>query len=113
MVALPAGSKATNRRTVLMARTPPTLALEAARAVALGTAPTPALGASPPTRFWLRTSGFWEKLGSRVSNRFAGGVLIVEVSKQVPAPPRNGLPEAFRRPLRVLDGIATPGPKPV
>ena len=69
----------------------------------------------PPkqTRFWLRTSGFWENIGSRVSNRFAGGVLIVEVTKQVPAPPRNGLPEAFRRPLRVLDGIAAPGPRPV
>lgn len=66
-----------------------------------------------PTRFWLRTSGFWEKVGSHVSNRFAGGVLIVEVSKQVPAPPRNGLPEAIRRPLRVLDGIAAPGAKPV
>ena len=69
----------------------------------------------PPNNkpFWLRTSNFWEKLGPRVSNRFAGGVLIVEVRKQVPAPPRTGLPEAFRRPLRVLDGIAAPGPKPV
>jgi len=69
----------------------------------------------PPkeTRFWLRTSGFWEKLGGHVSNRFAGGVLIVEVTKQVPAPPRTGLPEAIRRPLRVLDGIAVPEPKPV
>lgn len=68
----------------------------------------------PPTekRFWLRTSAFWEKLGGRVSNRFAGGVLIVEVTKQVPAPPRTGLPAAIRRPLRVLDGIAVPDPKP-
>lgn len=69
----------------------------------------------PPTdtRFWMKTSGFWERLGSRVSNRFAGGVLIVEVKKQVPAPPRTGLPEAIRRPLRVLDGLAAPEPKPV
>lgn len=69
----------------------------------------------PPkeTRFWLKTSTFWERLGGRVSNRFAGGVLIVEVSKQVPAPPRTGLPEAIRSPLRVLDGIATPEPKPI
>ena len=64
-------------------------------------------------RFWLKTSAFWEKLGRRVSNRFAGGVLIIEVTKQVPAPPRNGLPEAIRRPLRVLDGITSPEPKPV
>jgi SAM-dependent methyltransferase len=69
----------------------------------------------PPkeTKFWLKTSAFWERVGGRVSNRFAGGVLIVEVSKQVPAPPRTGLPEAIRRPLRVLDGIAVPEPKPV
>ena len=63
--------------------------------------------------FWLKTSGFWEKLGGRVSNRFAGGVLLVEVTKQVPAPPRTGLPEAIRRPLRVLDGIKAPEPKPI
>lgn len=69
----------------------------------------------PPTDkpFWLKTSGFWEKVGGRVSNRFAGGVLIVEVTKQVPAPPRTGLPEAIRKPLRVLDGITAPDPKPV
>ena len=69
----------------------------------------------PPSgkKFWLKTSRFWEKLGSRVSNRFAGGVLLVEVTKQVPAPPRTGLPEAIRQPLRVLDGITTPEPKPI
>ena len=69
----------------------------------------------PPkdTPFWLKTSGMWEKVGRSVSNRFAGGVLIVEVTKQVPAPPRRGLPEAVRRPLRALDGIAVPEAKPV
>ncbi len=69
----------------------------------------------PPSdkKFWLRTSNFWERIGSKVSHRFAGGVLLVEVTKQVPAPPRAGLPEAFRRPLRVLDGITSPEPKPV
>jgi SAM-dependent methyltransferase len=66
-----------------------------------------------PKPFWLKTSAFWEKLGNHVSNRFAGGVLVVEVSKQVPAPPRTGLPEAVRRPLRVLEGIAAPEPKAV
>ena len=54
-----------------------------------------------------------ERIGRKVSNRFAGGVLMVEVTKQVPAPPRRGLPEALRRPLRALDGIASPEPKPV
>jgi len=69
----------------------------------------------PPseTPFWLRTAGMWEKLGRKVSNRFAGGVLIVEVTKQVPAPPRPGFSEAVRRPLRVLDGLKQPEPKPV
>lgn len=69
----------------------------------------------PPkaTPFWLRTGPMWEQVGRRVSNRFAGGVLMVEVTKQVPAPPRSGLPEALRRPLRVLDGITQPEPKPV
>lgn len=70
---------------------------------------------SPPKerRFWLKAGPMLERVGRSVSNRFAGGVLIVEVSKQVPAPPRTGLPEAIRRPLRVLDGIAAPEPKPI
>ena len=84
---------------------------------AIGLRPQRHVGAlfHPPkdTPFWLKTSGMWEKVGRRVSNRFAGGVLIVEVTKQVPAPPRRGLPEAVRRPLRALDGIAVPEAKPV
>lgn len=84
---------------------------------AIGLRPRGHVGAlfGPPreTPFWLRTAPFWESVGTRVANRFAGGVLIVEVGKQVPAPPRAGLPEALRRPLRVLDGIASPEPKPI
>ena len=84
---------------------------------AIGLRPTRHSGAlfHPPkdTPFWLRTSGMLEQIGRRVSNRFAGGVLIVEVTKQVPAPPRRGLPEAVRRPLRVLEGLASPEPKPI
>ncbi|MBT8455215.1 MAG: methyltransferase domain-containing protein [Rhodobacteraceae bacterium] len=69
----------------------------------------------PPSakRFWMKTGGFWEKMGRKLSNSVAGGVLMVEVVKQVPAPPRRGLPEAVRKPLRVLDGITQPAPKPV
>ncbi len=68
----------------------------------------------PPTEkpFWLRTAQVWEKLGRKLSNRYAGGVLMVEVTKQVPAPPRTGLPEALRRPLKVLDGLKQPDAKP-
>lgn len=84
---------------------------------AIGLKPMRHVGAlfHPPkdTPFWLKTSGVLEQVGRRVSNRFAGGVLMVEVTKQVPAPPRRGLPEAVRRPLRVLDGLKSPEPKPV
>lgn len=83
----------------------------------MGLLPTRHLAAlyQPPsaTPFWLKTGQMWEKLGRKVSNRFAGGVLMVEVKKQVPAPPRPGLSEAMRRPLRVLDGLKQPGPKPI
>ena len=69
---------------------------------------------APPSqrRFWLRTAAFWEKLGRRVSPYFAGGVLMVEASKQVYAPTRPGLREAIRRPLRVLEGLPLPGAEP-
>lgn len=84
---------------------------------AMGLRPRRHAGAlfAPPseTPFWLRTAPFWETVGRKVSNRFAGGVLIVEVEKQVPAPPRTGLQEALRGRLKVLDGIASPEPKPI
>jgi SAM-dependent methyltransferase len=68
----------------------------------------------PPSerRFWLKTGGIWEGMGRRVSKGLAGGVLIVEASKQLEAPRRPGLPVAVRRPLRILDGIAQPGVEP-
>lgn len=69
----------------------------------------------PPSqkRFWLRTAGFWEKAGRTVSSAIAGGVLIIEASKQIPAPTRPGLPETVRRPLKVLEGLTQPEAKPV
>ena len=42
----------------------------------------------------------------------AGGVLIIEVSKQMAAPKRPGLTEAVRKPLKALEGMAKPAPKP-
>ncbi|HHI70582.1 MAG TPA: methyltransferase domain-containing protein [Rhodobacteraceae bacterium] len=70
---------------------------------------------TPPShkRFWLRTANFWEKAGRRIPTMVAGGVLIVEVSKQIPAPKRPGLSEAVRRPLRILEGMKVPEAKPV
>ncbi|MBM9595889.1 class I SAM-dependent methyltransferase [Roseitranquillus sediminis] len=68
----------------------------------------------PPTEqeFWLRTGAFWEEAGRRISNRYAGGILMVEATRRVAASSPPGLPERARRPLRILDGIAAPEPKP-
>ncbi len=68
----------------------------------------------PPSdrRFWMRTGPFWERTGRRLLLGRAGGVLVVEASKQVYARPR-GTPEAVRRPMRILEGIAPAGAKPV
>ncbi|MFQ6554003.1 hypothetical protein AAD018_016805 [Aestuariibius insulae] len=68
----------------------------------------------PPTdqRFWLKTGPILERVGSSLPAIAAGGVLVVEASKQVAAPTRPGLPEAVRRPLRVLEGIGMPEPEP-
>lgn len=69
----------------------------------------------PPSErnFWLKAGPVWEAAGRRISSRFAGGVLIVEATKQVTAHPPSGLREAVRRPLRVLDGLTQPEAKPV
>jgi SAM-dependent methyltransferase len=69
----------------------------------------------PPSnrRFWLRTADFWDGTGRRVLPWLAGGVLIVEASKQTYAPTRPGLREVVRRPLRVLEGLPAPVPAPV
>lgn len=68
---------------------------------------------APPSmgRFWLRTSAFWEWLG-KSAPWLAGGVLIVEASKQVYAPTRGGLGAIVRGPLRALEGMPVPQPVP-
>ena len=68
----------------------------------------------PPSQknFWLRTGAMWERAGRRISSRYAGGVLLVEATKQVYARP-PGLEERARDPLRVLEGITQPEAKPV
>jgi SAM-dependent methyltransferase len=68
---------------------------------------------APPAkgRFWLRTAQTWEKMGQRLAP-WAGGVLMVEATKQVYAPTRGGLGAVVRRPLKVLGGVAQPVPQP-
>lgn len=69
---------------------------------------------APPsnTKFWMRTAEYFERLGRKMPDLRAGGVIMLEVSKQVPAPKRPGLAERVRRPLRVLEP-AMPEAKPV
>ncbi|MCI2395276.1 methyltransferase domain-containing protein [Aliiroseovarius sediminis] len=66
----------------------------------------------PPSskRFWLKTGNFWERVGVQLPLIPAGGVLMVEVSKQIPAPKRPGLAQAVKRPLKVLGGLGAPEP---
>jgi len=68
----------------------------------------------PPTqrRFWLRTGQMWERFGRKVTNHYAGGVLLVEATKLVRARPK-GTPILKSRPLDALEGITKPEPKPV
>lgn len=69
---------------------------------------------APPseTKFWMRTSDMFERFGQKMPDLRAGGVIMLEVSKQVFAPTRPGLAERVRRPLKVLEP-AMPGVKPV
>jgi SAM-dependent methyltransferase len=68
----------------------------------------------PPfaNRVWRKSAGMIEKIGHKIPLIAAGGVLVVEVSKQMAAPTRPGLKEAVRRPLRALEGIAKPVAQP-
>uniref|UniRef100_UPI0040481F6C methyltransferase domain-containing protein n=1 Tax=Yoonia sp. TaxID=2212373 RepID=UPI0040481F6C len=66
----------------------------------------------PPShrRVWRKLAGLLERGGHKLPYITAGGVLMVEVSKQIAAPRRGGLTEVVKRPLRAFDGI-TPTPE--
>lgn len=68
----------------------------------------------PPSerRGWRRAAAWMEGVGRHIPVFKAGGVLMVEATKQVAAPTRPGLPEAVARPLKVLEGIGQPAPEP-
>jgi len=68
---------------------------------------------APPSssRFWLKTSSFWESFGQHLP-WLSGGVLMIEASKQVYAPTRGGLGAVVRKPLRVLEGVGKAAPEP-
>lgn len=69
----------------------------------------------PPrdTRFWRKTSTFWERQGQKFQTLRAGGVHMQEFTKQVPRPARPGLGQILSKPLGVLEGITSePGREP-
>jgi hypothetical protein len=59
----------------------------------------------------LRSANFWEAFGRKMP-WLAGGVLMVEASKQVYAPTQGGLRAAVRKPLKALEGVGKGQPKP-
>jgi hypothetical protein len=60
--------------------------------------------------FWRRMSGPIERIGQTIPAWRGGGVLILEVSKQVPRPRRPGLGQIISRPLGLLEGIKAADP---
>ncbi len=63
----------------------------------------------PSTRnMWRKSAAFLEAAGRHLPVFAAGGVLMVEVSKQVTAPTRPGLREKVRQPIRVMDALPSP-----
>lgn len=49
-----------------------------------------------------------ERAGRWMSSHYAGGVIMVEASKQVFAPTKRGHAARMRNPLRILDGVPSP-----
>lgn len=68
----------------------------------------------PPSerRFWLRSAGLLERYGRRISSSVAGGVFIVEAAKLLQTPGGTAIKDEVRSPLRVLEGVPSPGAKP-
>ena len=64
----------------------------------------------PPSthRVWRRVGGMLEQAGRHLPALAAGGVLIVEASKQVASPTRGLRVEAVRRPILVPNGVPQP-----
>ena len=61
----------------------------------------------------IRSAGFFERFGARLSWILPAGAIMLEVTKRVRAPSRPGLKEAVRKPLKVIEGITKPAGKPV
>ncbi|MGR3760040.1 methyltransferase domain-containing protein [Roseobacteraceae bacterium NS-SX3] len=63
-------------------------------------------------RFWMKSGAMIERMGRRLPAMLAGGVFLVEVSKQTH--PRRGEMTRLKPPrIRVLEGLSNPLPEPV
>lgn len=69
---------------------------------------------SPPSesRFWLRSAGWVERAGRKVSNSLAGGLFMVEAAKELQTPGGAAVKDVVPSPLRILDGVGAAAPKP-
>ena len=63
-------------------------------------------------RFWLKSAALFERVGRQLPAMLAGGVFMVEVSKQTH--PQRGHMTKVRRanPIRVLEGLSNPIAEP-
>lgn len=61
----------------------------------------------PPShrRFWMKAGPLCERIGQKLSNRYAGGILIVEASRDVFGPRGTPVSDARPSPLRILEGV--------
>jgi len=68
----------------------------------------------PPShrKLWTKTASTLERIGNHMPLT-AGGVLMVEASKQTYAPRRPGKPAPAKKALEALEGLARPEPKPI
>lgn len=62
-------------------------------------------------KFWLKTGRVIEKIGQALSSGYAGGVLLVEATKEPFIRP-TGLTSPARSKMRILEGIASGEVKP-
>ena len=64
----------------------------------------------PPSHraFWLRSGAMLERVGQKLTGRFAGGVLMVAAAKAQPRAPIGG--DRVRSPVEAMAGLAEPAP---
>ena len=62
-------------------------------------------------RFWLKSGPLFEKMGGHLPAMLAGGVFLVEVSKQIHQPRGLATKVKARSRIRVLEGLSNPMPE--